>query len=170
MACIQLTLLNITLWSDPHTESVRSRRPPPVTSSFISLILILLGMQIPQWSHTPVSGIKTVQTSPKLDTWHTGMVGNMFFIRSAYSITSILLSGYMYHGLSWLFIGPRLLTNERPPPRLWTNQSEAGSGAAAWSGLQAARAGGALGGGRPIAATGLDHTQINKHEASESKV
>ena len=28
------------------------------------------------------------------------MVGNMFFIRPAHSITSILLSGYMYHGVS----------------------------------------------------------------------
>lgn len=47
------------VWVWPTHSVVRSRRPPPVTSSFILLILILLGMQIRGWSHTPVSGIKT---------------------------------------------------------------------------------------------------------------
>ena len=151
MACIQLTLLNITLWSDPHTESVGSQRPPPVTSSFINLILILLGMQIREWSHTPVSRIKTVQTSLKLDTWHTGMVGNMFFILPAYSITSILLSGYMYHGVS----ASKLIIYWPQAPDQWEASASAldqsewswiwSSGLIWITGSQAARAGGALG-------------------------
>ena len=175
MACIQLTLLNITLWSDPHTESVGSQRPPPVTSSFINLILILLGMQIPEWSHTPVSRIKTVQTSLKLDTWHTGMVGNMFFIRPAYSITSILLSGYMYHGVSAsqliIYWPPALSQWETSAPALdQLERSWIWSSGLIWitRSQQAARAGGALGGGRPIAATGPDQAQANMSQAEWS--
>ena len=89
----------------------------------------------------------------------------MFFIRPAYSITSILLSGYMYHGVS----ASQLIIYWPPAPDQWEasasalDQSERSwiwSSGLIWiTGSQAARAGGDWGGGRPIAATGPDQAQ-----------
>ena len=132
---------------------MRSRRPPPVTSSFILLILILLGMQIRGWSHTPVSGIKTEAGHLT----HQDGGKHVFYPTCLfhYQYPALGLHASWCHSDSELIIYWCLATSQWEASAPGLDQSE---GSWIWSsGLsliwitEPGSAGGARGGGRPIA-------------------